>query len=110
MRLVELGPDDTDALEAWVGIDRAAAAVDCPWEQPRTVYRQEMSVRHGFDGERGRYFLAHDGAEIIGNVALFASDHDNRDLCWLEVVIRPDLRRRGHGTVALDLAIAEIRA
>ncbi len=108
--LVEFGADDRDALESWVAVERAAAAVDCPWEAPRTVHRQEMSVRHGFDGERGRYFLVRADGGVVGTVALFASDYDNLDLTWLEVVILPALRRRGHGRAALALALAEIRA
>lgn len=107
---MELGPDDTDALVDWVALDRAAAAVDCPWEQPRTLHRQQMSVRHGFDGERGRYFLARSEGAVVGSVAIFGSDYDNPDLVWLEVVVAPPVRRRGYGTAALRLALDVIRA
>jgi len=107
VRLVEFGADDTAALAAYVANDRAAAAVDCPWEQPRTVFRQEMSMRFGFDGELGRYFLLQDGAEVVGTAALFASEYDNLELAWVEVVVRPDLRRLGHGPAGLHLVLEE---
>lgn len=106
---MEFGADDTVALAAYVANDRAAAEVDCPWEQPRTVFRQEMSLRFGYDGEIGRYFLLQVGSEVVGTAALFASDYDNLELAWVEVVVRPDLRRRGHGRAGLDLVLAECR-
>jgi len=106
---VEFGADDAAALAAYVANDRAAAAVDCPWEQPRTEFRQEMSLRFGFDGEIGRYFLLQDGDAVVGTAALFASDYDNRELAWVEVVVRPDQRRRGYGRAGLELVLDECR-
>jgi GNAT superfamily N-acetyltransferase len=110
MRLLEFTADDTAELETFVELDRAASAADSPWEQPRTVHRQEQSVRRGFDGERGRYFLIVDGDAALGTAALFASDYDNHDLAWTELVVRPDLRRRGYGRAALDLVLDECRS
>lgn len=107
MRLVEFGPDDAAALAAYVANERAAAAVDCPWERPLTVFRQEMALRYGDDGEVERCFLLTRGAEVVGTASLFASDFDNLEVAWVSVVVRPDLRRRGYGRAGLDLVLAE---
>ena len=60
MRLHEFGPDDVASIETFVEIENALH-VDAPWLHPATVYRRQMMVRHGWDGEPGRHFLAHDG-------------------------------------------------
>ncbi len=109
MRLVEFGPDDAAALAAYVANERAATAVDCPWERPLTVFRQEMALRYGDEGEVERAFLLVEGTEVVGTAALFASDFDNREVAWISVVVRPDLRRRGYGRAGLDLVLAECR-
>lgn len=109
MELIEFGPDDDDAVFAYVGLQVSAQAVDEPWEAPLTAHRQVQVQRHGFDGEVGRYFVLREAGEAVAAAVLHTSDYDNTDLTWIEFCVHPELRRRGHGTTALDLLLAECR-
>lgn len=104
MELREFGPDDTSAIDTFVAIDHASIPVDAPWEHPDTPYRRAMSIRHGWDGEPGRHFLALDGGTPVGSVVVNTSSYDNLDLAWLAVKIDPAHRRNGFGTAALETA------
>ena len=104
MELREFGADDTSAVEAFVEIGNACIPVDAPWEHADTPYRRAMSVRHGWDGEPGRHFLALDGVAPVGTAVVHTSTYDNLDLAWLDVRIHPAHRRQGLGTAALEAA------
>ena len=101
MEIVEFGPDDAGHLEAFLTVARAADAVDCPWEPRRTAYRQAMSMRHSWEGEPGRWFVAYDGPVPVGVAELATSEYDNLEMAWLQLAVAPHLRRRGHGTALL---------
>ncbi len=108
--LREIGPDDGAAVRTFVEVRNAAAAVDAPWQPPETPYRREMEMRHGWDGEVGRHFLAYADGEPVGTLVVNTSEWDNLDLAWLELDIAPAQRRRGHGTVLLEAAYDVSRA
>ena len=101
MKLVEFGPGDAGHLRAFVELRRAIDAVDCPWERVWTEYRQAAYMRHSWEGEPGRWFVAYDGDEPVGTASIDASDYDNLEMAWLSVRIAPGLRRRGLGVEAL---------
>ena len=101
MKLVEFGPEDAGHLKAFVELRRAIDAVDCPWERVWTEYRQAAYMRHSWEGEPGRWFVAYDGDEPVGTASIDASDYDNLEMAWLSVRIAPGLRRRGLGVEAL---------
>jgi RimJ/RimL family protein N-acetyltransferase len=101
MVLVEFGPDDADHLEAFVALRRAIDAVDCPWERVWTESRQAAYMRHSWEGEPGRWFVAYDGDRPVGTASIDASDYDNLEMAWLSVRIAPTLRRRGFGCQVL---------
>lgn len=104
MELREFGPDDTAAVESFVDLRNAAAAVDSPWQHPDTPYRRAMTMRHGWDGEVGRHFLAYADVVPVGAVVVHTSEYDNLDLAWLGLVVHPGHRRRGYGTAMLESA------
>lgn len=101
MDLVEFGPDDGAHVGAFLELTAATDAVDCPWEPPRTPYRQEMSMRHSWEGEPGRWFVAYDGRTPVGTAVIDASDYDNLEMAWLTMRVAPPYRRRGLGTALL---------
>ena len=103
MKLHEFGPDDVASIETFVEIENALH-VDAPWLHPATVYRRQMVVRYGWDGEPGRHFLAYDGNRPVGLLVVHYTDYDNLELAWLHVAIRPEERRQGHGTALLEAA------
>ncbi len=109
MDLREFTADDVESIRLAVRIENAHHAADCPWQNPLTPYRQEMQMRHGWDGEVGRYFLAYDAETPVGLASLNTSEWDNRDLAWLGVVVDPEHRRKGYGTRMLDQLLASSR-
>ena len=102
MELVEFGPEDAAHVDAFVRLRRAIDAVDCPWEQAWTRSRQTAYMRHSWEGEPGRWFVAYDGAEPVATASIDASDYDNLEMAWLSVRVAPDRRRRGHGRAVLE--------
>ena len=104
MDLREFGPDDGDSIKTFVSLRNDARAVDAPWQHPDTPYRREMEMRHGWDGEVGRHFLAVADGDVVGAVVVHTSEYDNLDLAWLVLDIHPDHRRHGHGAAALQAA------
>ena len=109
MEVREIWPDDAASVGCFVEVRNAAAAVDAPWQHPATPYRREMEMRHGWDGEVGRHFLALEDGAAVGTLVVNTTEHDNRDLAWLEVDVHPAHRRRGHGTALVDAAYEVMR-
>jgi len=103
VELREFGPDDADAIGRFVDLEQARSA-EQPWMHPVTPHRVEMEMRHGWDGEVGRYFLAHpSGAEEpVGRVVVNQSSYENLDTAWISLLIHPDHRRQGHGSALLE--------
>jgi RimJ/RimL family protein N-acetyltransferase len=101
MDLVEFAPDDAAHLRAFVDLTRAVDAADCPWEPEPTLHRQAMFMRHSWDGEPGRWFVAYDGGEPVATAAIHTSSYDNLEMAWLALRVAPKHRRRGHGTAIL---------
>jgi RimJ/RimL family protein N-acetyltransferase len=101
VKLVEFGPEDAGHLRAFVALRRAIDAVDCPWEPQWTEYRQAAYMRHSWEGEPGRWFVAYDGDEAVGTASIDTSDYDNLEMAWLSVRIVPTRRRCGLGTRVL---------
>ncbi len=109
MELRELEPGDTDGVAAFVAVDNARH-VDAPWMAPATTYRREMIMRHGWDGDVWPHYLATVGGEPVGWLVVVYSTWDNPDLCWLQLVVHPDHRRRGHGTALAEAGFEVCRA
>jgi GNAT superfamily N-acetyltransferase len=103
VELRAFGPDDLDAVQAFVDIDNARH-VDAPWMHPATVYRRQMYMRYGWDGDPAPHYLAHAGGAPVGYLVVHMSSWDNLELAWLEPVIHPGHRRRGLGTALMKAA------
>ncbi len=111
MELRELGPDDRADIDRLVDQVNRCASSDTPWAIPETPYRIEMEMRHGFDGEPGRHYLAVDSAgEPCGYGFVFTSDYDNPDLAWTRIVVDPARRRQGLGRELADLVLGVCRS
>jgi GNAT superfamily N-acetyltransferase len=103
VQLREYVADDADAVETGRAILNATRAFETPWVPELTPHRREMQVRHGWDGPPDRHFLAYvDGVPVaVGQVE--RGEWDNRDLAWLDLVVHPECRGRGHGSQLLQL-------
>ena len=83
--------------------DRAADWFNQKWGIPREAYEESMSAALSYDCAVPEWYIALDGARIIGGAGVIENDfHDRRDLtpnvCAL--FVEPDCR--GHG-IAGDL-------
>jgi RimJ/RimL family protein N-acetyltransferase len=102
VRLVEFGPEDTECVEAFVALRRSIDTVDCPWEPEWTAYRQAASMRHSWEGEPGRWFVAYDGSEPVGTASIDTSNYDNLEMAWFSVRVAPAHRGGGHGRAIIE--------
>lgn len=102
MELIEVAPDDRAAVAELVRLTNASRAVDAPFEREVTPYAMEMDLRHGWDGEPGRHFLAVAGSRAVGRAQVSTTEYDNPDLAWIDVVVDPAHRRQGHGSALLE--------
>lgn len=109
MELREFGPGDAPAIRSFVDVKNAARDADAPWRPLETPYRFEMEMRHGWDGEVARYFLAEADGKAVGGLMVATSEYDNLDLAWLGVDVHPAHRRGGHATALLEAAYAVCR-
>jgi GNAT superfamily N-acetyltransferase len=105
MELIEVTADERAGIVELTRIYEAARRVDSPWELPWTPRWVEAEVRHGWDGEPGRHFLAAVGGRAVGLAVVHTTEYDNPDLASVEVVVDPDARRRGHGSAVLEEAL-----
>jgi RimJ/RimL family protein N-acetyltransferase len=112
VKLRELTADDAAGIATYVGLDDASRLADTPWWPRLTTFRQRMLMRHGWDGEIGRYFLveAEDVDQPVGRLGLHTSDYDNTDLAWIELAIHPAHRRRGYGASGMAAGYDVARA
>jgi RimJ/RimL family protein N-acetyltransferase len=112
IKLRELTADDDAGITAYVELDEACRLADCPWWPRLTVFRQTMLMRHGWDGEIGRYFLveAEGVDQPVGRVGLYTSDYDNLDQALIELGIHPAHRRRGYGRAGMTSGYEVVRA
>jgi GNAT superfamily N-acetyltransferase len=101
--------DDVPVLTSLVDLENAVGKVDAPWQHPETQSRVEGQLRHGWDGETPTSYGLFDGQRLVGNLQVHTSEWDNTDLAWLDVVVHPDERGRGHGSALMEHAFAEVR-
>ena len=110
MEITEFGPDDTDAVRRYVHLVNAVRREDSPWSSPLTVHECDGILRHHWDGEPPRVFLATDGEQTLGGGELHTSEYDNLKLAWLEVKVHPEHRRDGRGSTLLDFLVEQTLA
>ena len=112
-RVMDLHPvraDDAVRVRLLRDLLNAGRVVDAPWEHLETEATLRRELRHSWDGEPGRWFLAGAAQDPDGYVGVYASDYDNLDLAWLVLGILPERRRAGRGRAALEAAFDVCRA
>ena len=102
-------PDDTEDVRASLEVLNAAGAVDAPWEWPTPLGRYTARLRHGWDGEPERPYLATVDRHVVGAASMFLTERDNTHLAWLGLTVLPECRRRGYGTELFDAMVTEAR-
>jgi GNAT superfamily N-acetyltransferase len=80
----------------------AAAKLDCPEALLPTPRGYAAHLKHGWDGDPGRAYLAReDDGTVVGLLGLHAPTYDNTHLAWVDVGVHPDHRGRGVGSELL---------
>ena len=102
MRIRQIGLSDDAAFGAWFAVYDAAQKHDqCggPWRLER-----ESRVLHESTEYRDVVlWVADDEGDIVGAAGLDMPLKDNRRLATIEIVVRPDRRRRGIGSALLQV-------
>lgn len=101
MELRRYDAADAGSVAAARAVIEAANRIDAPWELPLTLHRHTQDTRFGWDGEVPRRFLAVSDTDVVGEVCLEASSWDNLEQAWVDLVVDPGFRRRGHGSAML---------
>jgi GNAT superfamily N-acetyltransferase len=109
MDITQFGPDDADAIAAYVEVRNAVSAADSPWVHPLTARSVEGDLRHGWDGEPDLAFLGTEHGVPVTAGTVGTSDYDNLHLAWVGSKVHPGHRRRGLGTEMLEAVLATAR-
>jgi GNAT superfamily N-acetyltransferase len=99
-------PDDDATVADVVDVHNAALDADCPDLIPDTPVSYAGAIRYGWDGEVPETYVGRtaDG-RAVGLLEIHTSEWDNTNLAWLRVIVRPDLRRQGHGSALLEFGM-----
>jgi GNAT superfamily N-acetyltransferase len=101
--------DDVHVLTDVVELANAAGQADAPWSHPTTTTILQGVLRYGGDGEIPESFVAYDRDRLVANADLSIPKWDNTHLAWLDVVVHPDERRRGHGSALAEFVMERAR-
>ena len=102
MEITRLSPDDEAGCVEAVAVMTAAAKLDCPEALLTTPRSYAAGLKHGWDGDPGRGYLARDADGVaVGLVDVQAPTYDNTHLAWTSVQVHPDHRGRGIGSELL---------
>ena len=104
MPFVRVKPDDISQVAAVADIEEAARQIDDPDAFPVIPEMLAGQVRYGWDLEPAEHYLyvPEDTAGPVGVLAVEMPTRDNLHLVWAEIVVHPDHRRRGHGSVIMN--------
>jgi len=104
MPFVRVKPDDISQVAAVTDIEEAARQVDDPDAFPVIPEMLAGLMRYGWDLEPAEHYLyvPEDAAGPVGVLAVEMPSRDNLHLVWAEIVVHPDHRHRGHGSVIMN--------
>lgn len=110
MEIIQFAPDDGDVVRRSVELTNAVRRHDSPWVHPQTEHGLAAQLRHGWDGDKPVAFLAAQDGTDVAVADYYASTYDNLHLAWLDIVVHPGHRRRGHGSSVLSHLMDRARA
>ena len=104
---VRVKPDDMTQVTAVAGIEEAARQVDDPDAFPPIAKMLAGQMRYGWDLDAPEHYLyiPEDASDPVGTLVLDLPTRDNLHLAWVGIVVHPDHRRHGHGSVIMNEAL-----
>jgi len=104
MPFVRVQPGDANAIGALTDLYNAARPVDDPDSPPAVSELVAADVEFGWDLQPAVHYLYAPSAENgpIGALATEMPIRDNLEVVWAEIMVHPDHRRRGHGTMIMN--------
>jgi RimJ/RimL family protein N-acetyltransferase len=107
MDFVRVKPDDMAQVTAVAGIEEAARQVDDPEAFPPIAKLLAGQIRYGWDLDAPEHYLyiPGDASDPVGTLVLDLPTRDNLHLAWVGIVVHPDHRRQGHGSVIMNEAL-----
>jgi GNAT superfamily N-acetyltransferase len=104
---VRVKPDDMTQVTTVASIEEAARQVDDPEAFPTIPEMLAGQMRYGWDLEPPEHYLyvPENASDPIGVLAVELPTRDNLHLVWASIVVHPDHRRRGHGSVIMNEAL-----
>ena len=111
MDFVRVKPDDMSQVTAVAGIEEAARQVDDPDAFPPIAKMLAGEMRYGWDLEPAEHYLyiPEGASKPVGMLVLDMPTRDNLHLVWAQILVHPDHRRHGHGSVIMNEALRMAR-
>jgi GNAT superfamily N-acetyltransferase len=107
--ITPVDPADQRDLEGYFEVSAAARAADIP-DFPALTLREVIgSLRHPFRAGERHHFLARRGGRPVGLLEVGFPLYDNTHIGSVDVVVHPELRRRGIGRRLYQSAVSLIR-
>jgi GNAT superfamily N-acetyltransferase len=111
MPFVRVNAGDAESIQVLTDLYNAARVVDDPTSPPAIAELVAGDVEFGWDMHPDtRYLYTPPGGDSpVGLLAVDLPIYDNLQLMWAEILIHPDHRRQGHGTVLMEEALRQAR-
>jgi GNAT superfamily N-acetyltransferase len=104
---VRVKPDDMTQVTTVASIEEAARQVDDTEAFPTIPEMLAGQMRYGWDLEPPEHYLyvPENASDAIGVLAVELPTRDNLHLVWASIVVHPDHRRHGHGSLIMNEAL-----
>jgi GNAT superfamily N-acetyltransferase len=111
MPFVRVHAGDAESIQVLTDLYNAARVVDDPTSLPAIAELVASDVEFGWDMHPDtRYLYTPPGGDRpVGLLAVDLPIYDNLQLMWAEILVHPDHRRQGHGTVLMEEALRQAR-
>ena len=102
-------PFDSDLLSRYHDVCRRAELHERPWESIWSLDELRARFEHPDSTERHELFAAFDGDVLVGGGLAHFPLMDNTDKAFAHVMVDPQHRRRGAGSLLVEHAVERLR-
>ncbi len=87
----------------------ASRTANRPWYEPPSYAEMVVDWRHHDKSEPTVMWVAEEGGEVAGIGTLWLPMEDNTSMAWFDLHVRPQSRRRGHGSALMAMIVDRSR-